>query len=134
MSLIALPFVNDAISIHNTSSAQQINSTNMTSDQAGRFYEQGNALLGLEQTNEAIGLFDKALAIDPNNTDALTKKGQALTRLENYSGAIGLFDKALAIDPSNIDALYRKGIAFDSLQNYSGAIGLFDRVSCHRTK
>ena len=52
-----------------------------------------------------IALFDKSLAINPNNTDALNGKGVALAKLNNFDEAIASFDKALAIKPNNTDAL-----------------------------
>ena len=44
--------------------------------------------------------FDKALQIDPNDTDALNSKGDALINLGKYDEAIQYFDKALQVDPN----------------------------------
>jgi Flp pilus assembly protein TadD len=69
-------------------------------------------------------LFDKALAINPNNTGALSEKGRALLKLgvtnntidvQKFNEAIGLFDKALAINPNNTDVLNDKQRALDPL-------------------
>jgi lipoprotein NlpI len=49
--------------------------------------------------------FDEALAIDPNDVDALNNKGVALNNLGNYTGAIEFYNKTLAIDPKNTFAL-----------------------------
>ena len=43
----------------------------------------------------AIKWYEKALAIDKNNIEALSNKGEALSRLLNYSEALELVDKAL---------------------------------------
>ena len=51
----------------------------------------------------------KALAINPNNTDALNGKG-VLAKLNNFDEAIASFDKALATNPNNTDALNGKGV------------------------
>jgi tetratricopeptide (TPR) repeat protein len=45
------------------------------------FYDEGQALLKLGKPNEAIGLFDKALAINPNSTEAFNDKEKALNAL-----------------------------------------------------
>ncbi len=58
--------------------------------------------------NLAIIYYDKALAIDPKNVDALTGKGNVLSHLGNQTEAAGFYDKALAIDPKNVDALTGK--------------------------
>ena len=60
---------------------------NMSSDYAGRLSDQGHALLKLKKFNEAIALFDKALAINPNNSSALNGKGVALGQLKNFESS-----------------------------------------------
>ena len=60
--------------------------------------------------------YDKALAIDPADTDALNNKGFALGELGNYTGAIEYYDKALAIDPAYTLALNNKGLALAKLR------------------
>ena len=62
-------------------------------------------MIDLGNYTQAIQYYDKALAIDPKNVDALNYKGLALDSLGNYTGAIAYFDKVLAIDPKNVDAL-----------------------------
>ena len=62
-----------------------------------------------------IQLFDRALAIDPSDTDALDNKGLALEDLDRTEEAIQYYDRALAIDPSDTDALDSKGLS--SLQS-----------------
>ena len=61
-----------------------------------------------DRTEEAIQYHDRALAIDPSDTDALDSKGLALYNLDRSDEAIQLFDRALAIDPSDTDALIIK--------------------------
>ena len=95
--LIALPLMDYAMTLL-SASAQQINATanneissratlitkNETasvhdaSDEARKLYAQGHALLELKKFNEAIDLFDKALAINPNNTGVLNDKQTAI--------------------------------------------------------
>src|SRR5215469_14306797 len=67
------------------------------------------ALYKLGNYSQAIQYYDKALAIDPHYSYALTNKGVALENLENYTGALRYYDKALAIDPHYVKALYNKG-------------------------
>ncbi|HEY9485701.1 MAG TPA: tetratricopeptide repeat protein, partial [Nitrososphaeraceae archaeon] len=52
----------------------------------------------------AIKWYEKALAIDKNNVEALSKKGEALSTLYNYSEAIELVDKALELEPNSVIA------------------------------
>jgi Flp pilus assembly protein TadD len=76
----------------------------------------------------AILYYDKALAIQPNDTYALIGKGTALGRLGNFTGAILYYDKALAIQPNDTYALTSKGLALDNLGNFTGAILYYDKA------
>jgi tetratricopeptide (TPR) repeat protein len=73
--------------------------------------ETGNALYRLGKYIEAIIFYDKALAIYPNDANALDYKGAALVKLGNYDEAITFLDKALAINPKDNVALQTKIIA-----------------------
>ena len=70
----------------------------------------GLVLSGLGQYNEAIRYFDRALAIDGNNTDILFMKGAIFYILGQYNETIKYLDRALAIDGNNTDALAGKGL------------------------
>ncbi|MGC2571495.1 MAG: tetratricopeptide repeat protein, partial [Candidatus Nitrosopolaris sp.] len=76
----------------------------------------------------AIEYYDKALAIDPHNVNALYNIGIALDNLRNHTGAIEYYDKALAIDPHNVNALINKGISLYDLDKYHDAIVLYNKA------
>jgi tetratricopeptide (TPR) repeat protein len=86
------------------------------------------ALYNLGNYSQAIQYYDKALAIDPHYSYALTNKGVALDNLKNYTGALRYLDKALAIDAHNVRALNGKGVALYGLGNYTGAIEYYDKA------
>jgi tetratricopeptide (TPR) repeat protein len=73
--------------------------------------EIGNALYRLGKYNEAITYYDKALAINPNDVNALDYKGAALTKLGKYQDATTFLDKSLAINPKDNVASQTKIIA-----------------------
>ena len=58
---------------------------------------QGLIMANSGNFTEVIKYYDKALAIDPNNTDTLINKGNALGSIGNFTEAIKYYDKALAI-------------------------------------
>ena len=72
--------------------------------------KKGIALGHLGRYNEAINLYDKALAIKPNLVNALYAKGIALDSLGRDNEAISLDDKASTIDPNNTAALTNKNM------------------------
>ena len=66
-------------------------------------YNKGNTLYHLGKYNQAIGYYDKVLAIDPNHVKALNNKGNSL-----------------AIDPKYYSALRIKGTALGKLKDKEG--------------
>jgi Flp pilus assembly protein TadD len=82
-------------------------------------HHSSTALAIRTKSTEALGYFDKILAINPKNVTAPTSKAIALNYLGNHTGAIQYFDKALAIDPKNVRALDDKGISLIYLRNFT---------------
>ncbi|MGC1927822.1 MAG: tetratricopeptide repeat protein, partial [Candidatus Nitrosopolaris sp.] len=91
-------------------------------------YNKGLALYHLGNYTEAIGYFDKVLAVNPKYIAALGGKGNVLLALGNYTGAILYYDRVLAINPSDRHALNNKGNALLALGNYTGAILHYDKA------
>jgi tetratricopeptide (TPR) repeat protein len=60
----------------------------------------------------AIDNFDRALSIDPNNTDSLVIKRTALGHQQKYEDAFLVLNKALSISPNDTEALTVSGIMF----------------------
>jgi len=83
------------------------------------YLDKGNSLYELGMYEEAIEYYDRALAIDPNNVNALAYTGLSLLLGDNPNPAeaIEQFDKALAIDPNNVDTLAYKDLAVEKLED-----------------
>ncbi len=87
---------------------------------------QNNGLTGLDtitnysnQSNhtEAMEFYDRALALDPYDTDVLTNKGLLFYDMGNYTEAINYYDQVLAIDPNNTFASDNKQALLDYFEN-----------------
>ena len=98
---------------------------------ADRAYQEGAAYLRLKALDRAEEAFDRALALDPQNADALNGKGVVQTRRRDYGQAIGLFNRAIAIQPGNAGLRVNLAIAYhlsgrkdDALQAYRKAVEL----------
>ena len=79
----------------------------------------GIALYNLERYNEAIAQFNRVLAVEPTNIDAIYYKGLSLYNLERYIEAIAYYDRILEIDPNNISATKEKEKIQQIQQNQS---------------
>jgi tetratricopeptide (TPR) repeat protein len=91
-------------------------------------YYKGFAYLNAGNYTEAIPYFNRALAINPNNSLTLNNKGAALYALGMYNESIAYFNKALSVNPYYTTALYNKGAALSKLGMYNESIAYFDKV------
>lgn len=86
-------------------------------------HPKAGALRNISEYEKAITVYDKILAIDPDNTIALNDKGLCLMNLKKHQLAIDeCFDETLAIDPKNVYALQNKGAALYDLGRYEESI------------
>jgi tetratricopeptide (TPR) repeat protein len=74
VSVLSITVISQAISA-------QTNTNNATSDEARALNNKGVSLAALGRHEEAIPLYDKALAINPNDSITLNNKGLALAAL-----------------------------------------------------
>jgi len=95
---------------------------------------------------EAIAIYDRALALNPEDAYVYKNKGITLADLwyvlendqENYYiKAIAMYDKAIELNPNDVDAYYRKASALSNLWDvaqsdqenyYIKAIAMYDKV------
>ena len=77
---------------------------------------------------EALVLFEQAIAIEPNYYQAWDNKGNALRNLERYYEAIECCDRTIEIEPSYYQAWSHKGSNKYYLRRYSEAIECYDRA------
>ncbi len=72
----------------------------------------GLSLVELENYEEAISSFDKALEIQPSSFKIWDKRGYTLVRLGRDEEAITNFNKALELNPEYGSALYHKAACY----------------------
>jgi tetratricopeptide (TPR) repeat protein len=86
----------------------------------------GQSLLNLDKAEEALDCFDEALALEPNNAEALVKKGTALERLRKLNEAIECYDGAIAADKSMTIAYLYKGGLFNRMERFGEALECYE--------
>jgi len=87
-------------------------------------------MLGLShQTEEAIALYEKILAIDPNRVDILLAEGLAFFNDQNFQMAEVITKKIIAIDDKNLEAKYNLGVIAASQGKDGDAIKVWEELS-----
>lgn len=95
---------------------------------AGYWSNKGAAFDVLGRHEEALGCFDRALAIDPRNALVWNHRGAALGGLGRHEEALVCYDKALEIDTRDAKAWFNKGNALADLGRMEEAILCFDKT------
>ena len=93
-----------------------------------KYFEEGIEKFNLKIWDEAIFLWDKALAINPSFSIAWYKRGEALQCLGEIDKAISSVDNALALEPENINFLNMKAQLLYNLEDWSESIRIWDKV------
>ncbi|MEM9543580.1 MAG: tetratricopeptide repeat protein, partial [Cyanobacteria bacterium P01_E01_bin.42] len=88
----------------------------------------GNSFHFLEQYEEAIISYNKAIEFKPDSHKAWLGCGAALGELERLEEAISSFDKAIEFGSDYHEAWYNRGIALGKLERLEEAISSFDRA------
>lgn len=81
-----------------------------------------------EEYEEALEIFQRVLAANPQIPEAWNNKGVSLVRLGRADEALECFDKSLEIDPDNLDALRNRGFVFRNLGRMEESLQAYDQV------
>ncbi len=76
----------------------------------------------------AIELYDKILARDPDNVQALLGKGTMYRRLEKWPASLESLNRVLELDPDNIAAIRNKVDVFESVMSWDEALVCYDEI------
>lgn len=91
------------------------------------FYnDRGLAYHNLNDYENALADFDRAIGVDPKNAWAHCNRGVMLTELERCQEALEAFNTAIETDATEPEFLWRMARAARALGNHDGAIKLLD--------
>lgn len=76
----------------------------------------------------AIELYDKILARDPDNIQALLGKGTMYRRLEKWPASLESLNRVLELDPDNVAAIRNKVEVFESVMSWDEALVCYDEM------
>ena len=88
----------------------------------------GNAFLMQGAHEDAIGQYEQALELTPNDTSVPVNLATALLRAGRFEEAIGPFEQALRIDPEDAQAHYNLGVSLVKTGQPEAARGHFEEA------
>jgi tetratricopeptide (TPR) repeat protein len=96
--------------------------TNLNSIDAIGHYQQGLKYASMGELQDAIGRFDRAIAIDPQYFQAYIERGNVKDAIHDYPGAIADYTSAISIDPQAAPAYYNRGTVLSQSGKHEAAI------------
>jgi protein O-GlcNAc transferase len=87
-----------------------------------------NVLQNLGRRDEALIAYDKAIAANPQYTEALINSGVLLRETHRHLEALDRFQRVLAIKPEHETALGNTGIILTEFKRTQEAIAIFERL------
>lgn len=96
--------------------------------EAVELLNQGKTLIELHRYEEALGILEKAIQIDPKYPQAWVERGEALSKLQKYEEALRSYDEALKIKSDYSQAWHYRGIVLEKLKRYEEALSSQDKA------
>ena len=88
----------------------------------------GNSLLRQNKNYDALQIFERAIQLDPNYTNAWDGKGWSMHKQNNYEEALAAFEKAIQLNPSYTNSWDGKGWSLYKLGKFEEALQAFERA------
>jgi tetratricopeptide (TPR) repeat protein len=103
--------------------------TQEVKEDAMSYYNKGLAYYDVENHEQAIACYQKAVSLDPNFAEAYYKMGRAYSfGIGSHEQVISCYQKVVSIDPNHAQAYSYMGDAYSSLENYEQAIGCYQKA------
>lgn len=106
----------------------EVSDSQPVEDGTSSWNERGNASLETSNYDSAFYYYNKALAIDPENTFALYNKGLAYTLQQDYRRANGYARKCVRFHPEYNPAWWLLGYNYDLMNNPDSALYCLEKA------
>jgi len=74
----------------------------------------------------ALGLFARALTLDPSSAETWYNRGNCLDELGRHRDAVECYNRTIQIDPCHAECWYNKGVSLKKMGKYEEAEGCID--------
>jgi tetratricopeptide (TPR) repeat protein len=91
-------------------------------------FQAGNEQFNTDKIDEAIALYEQAVAAKPDLKEAWYNLGIARSKKGDFAKELEAYEKALALDPKYAKALYNKAISLEDNGRTNDAISTYDEV------
>ena len=84
--------------------------------------------MAAQRFDEALAAYDRILAAQPDNFEALYNRGVILSQQQQFEEALVALDRALALQPGAAATWYNRGVVLVGLERHREALDSYDRA------
>ena len=84
--------------------------------------------MAAQRLDEALAAYDRLLAAQPGNFEALYNRGVILSQQQQNADAIAALDRALALQPNVAAVHFNRGVVLAALERHREALESYDRA------
>ena len=95
---------------------------------SGALHLLGGIAFQAEHVIKALGLFDRAIQVNPDDAEAFYSRGNALYVLQRCPEAVESYDQAIRLKPDFAEAHHNRGSVLHMLQQFQAAIESYDKA------
>ena len=114
--------------LYTEQAGESYNPLEISSLESSQWINKGAGLAEVENFQEALLCFDKALESDHRYVPALKYKAQCLFKMHQFDQAIDYYSKVIEIDPQDSVLWNDKGYCFHSMHRYEEALLCFSKA------
>jgi tetratricopeptide (TPR) repeat protein len=93
------------------------------------WFMQGLSLYNQEKFSDSLDAYEKALQLDPKDSEAWNNKGIDLGLLGKYDEALSAFENAVSLNESYAEAWYNMGVIYDFKGEYYTAVQAYKKAT-----
>jgi tetratricopeptide (TPR) repeat protein len=104
-------------------------SLGQSNETSSYWFQQGMALYEQDRFSESLDAYEKALELDPTDSEAWNNRGIDLGLLGRYDEALESFERAVALNESYAEAWYNMGVIYDYKGYYYTAVQAYKKAT-----
>ncbi len=97
----------------------------MSAEEIERLMAEGETLIQQERYEEALAVYDQALALNSTLAEAYSNKGSLLWNLERHEEALAAFERACDLEPENADFYMSMGDLLQVMERDEEALAAY---------
>ena len=95
---------------------------------ADDYLKPGEKLFSEGKYNQALAIFEKAISLNSDLSEAWFSRGNVFVKLQRHAEALTSYDKAISLDSNKFEYWFNRGNVLVRMQSYTEALASYDKA------